>query len=45
VSLSTLEEELEGLDLVLAQEVEREVQEGRMHTGTCSVVQIVGVRV
>ena len=45
VSLSTLEEELEGLDLVLAQEVEREIQEGRMHTGNCSVVQIVGVRV
>jgi SAM-dependent methyltransferase len=44
VSLSTLEEELGGLDLVLAQEVEREILEGRMHTGECSVVQIVGVK-
>jgi SAM-dependent methyltransferase len=44
VSLSTLEEELEGLEFLIARELEREVHEGRMHTGRSSVVQVVGVR-
>jgi len=44
ISLQALEEELEGLDFLVAQEVEREVHEGRMHTGRGSVVQVVGVR-
>jgi len=44
ISLSDLEEELEGLDFMLAREAEREVHEGRMHTGRGSVVQVVGVR-
>ena len=37
-------EELEGLDFVVAREAEREVREGRMHTGLGSVVQVVGIR-
>ena len=44
VSLPTLEEELDGLDFLVAQEIEREVHEGRMNTGRGSVVQVVGVR-
>jgi SAM-dependent methyltransferase len=45
VSLSTLEEEFAGLDFLVAQETEREIREGRMHTGWSSVVQVVAVRV
>jgi SAM-dependent methyltransferase len=45
VSLDTLKQELEGLDFLVAQELEREVHEGRMHTGRSSVVQLVGVKV
>jgi SAM-dependent methyltransferase len=44
VTLEMLEEELEGLDFVVAQETVREVHEGRMHTGRGSVVQVVGIR-
>jgi len=44
IALPTLEEELEGLDFLVAQETEREVHEGRMHTGRGSVVQVVGMR-
>jgi len=43
-TLEILEEELRALDLVVAREMEREVHEGRMHTGLSSVVQVVGVR-
>lgn len=43
-SLEELEEELEGLELLVARETEREVHEGRMHTGKGSVVQLVGRR-
>ncbi|MFC1662133.1 class I SAM-dependent methyltransferase [Gemmatimonadota bacterium] len=43
-TLDLLREELEGLDFVVAQEAEREVREGRMHTGRGSVVQVVGIR-
>jgi SAM-dependent methyltransferase len=45
VSLETLEKELSGLEVVVAQETEREVHEGRMHTGQGSVVQFVGRKV
>lgn len=45
VTLETLREELEGLNLVVARECERDVQEGWMHTGLASVVQLVGVKV
>ncbi len=45
VSLATLEEEFEGLKFLLSQETEREIREGRMHTGWSSVAQVVGVRV
>jgi SAM-dependent methyltransferase len=44
LTLSNLEEELLPLDFLVAQEVEREVHEGRMHTGLSSVVQLVGQR-
>ena len=43
-SLAELEEELEGLEFLLARETEREVHEGRLHTGRGSVVQLVGRR-
>ncbi len=43
-SLEELEEELEGLEFLVARETEREVHEGRMHTGKGSVVQLVGRR-
>ena len=45
VTLSDLRKELEGLEFLVAREVEREVHEGRMHTGRGSVVQVVGRRV
>jgi SAM-dependent methyltransferase len=45
VSLATLEEEFEGLKFLVAQETEREIHEGRMHSGRSAVAQVVGVRV
>jgi SAM-dependent methyltransferase len=45
LSLSDLKEEFQGLELLLAQETEREVHEGHMHTGRSSVVQLVGRRI
>lgn len=42
--LDDLRTELAGLDLDIGQEVEREVLEGRGHTGRSAVVQILGVR-
>ncbi len=44
MTLDALRGELRGLDLVHAVEVEREVEEGRLHRGIAAVVQIVGVR-
>jgi SAM-dependent methyltransferase len=44
MTLGILAEELVGLDPLFAREVEREVQEGRMHHGVGSVVQFVGQR-
>ncbi len=43
-SLETLTAELAGLELVVAREVEREVIEGRLHTGRAATIQLVGVR-
>lgn len=43
-TLEALQPELAGLDWVLARETERDVIEGRYHTGRASVVQLVGVR-
>ena len=45
MSLNELRNELEGLELVHARELERNVYEGRGHTGLGAVVQVVGVRV
>jgi hypothetical protein len=42
VSLTELREELVGLDLVVAREVDRDVVEGRLHHGRSAVVQVVG---
>lgn len=44
VSLDTLHEELGELDFLVSREVERDVLEGRMHTGPGSVVQVVARR-
>lgn len=41
VSLDELRVELGGLDFVIAQEVERDVLEGRLHVGRSAVVQLV----
>jgi hypothetical protein len=38
----SLVSELAGLDLLVAQEIEREVNEGVLHKGTAAVVQVVG---
>lgn len=43
-SLAVLRQELAGLELLHAHELEREVSEGSYHTGVASVVQIVGRR-
>ena len=42
--LATLEREIVGLDIVLARETEREVIEGRGHTGAGAVVQLIARR-
>lgn len=39
-----LREELDGLDFIVAREVEREVNEGRYHLGPAAVVQLVARR-
>jgi hypothetical protein len=44
LTLELLSEELDGLDPLVAREVEREVREGQMHRGRGSVVQYVGLR-
>jgi hypothetical protein len=44
MSLEELKLELEGLELVHAVQMEREVREGRGHTGLASVVQLLGVK-
>lgn len=42
MSLSALRAELDGLELLQAEEVVREVHEGRYHNGRSEVVQVVG---
>jgi len=44
MTVETLLQELEGLEPLVAREVEREVREGQMHRGLGSVVQYVGIR-
>lgn len=44
MSLDDLQQELAGMEFLHAQELEREVREGRYHTGLASVVQIVARR-
>ena len=45
MTLETLRDELHGLDLVVAQEIERDFNEGRYHNGHGAVVQVVGIKV
>jgi hypothetical protein len=44
MSLDLLRPELEGLDLVVARELERDVNEGPRHSSWSAVVQVVGVK-
>jgi SAM-dependent methyltransferase len=44
MSLEELKRELEGLELVHAVQMERDVREGRGHTGLASVVQLLGIK-
>lgn len=44
MTLSALRDELAGLDLVVARELERDVQEGKYHQGRSAVVQVVGIK-
>ncbi|MEM8963108.1 MAG: class I SAM-dependent methyltransferase [Acidobacteriota bacterium] len=40
MSLTSLEQELEGLDFVIGREIDRTVEEGEFHSGPSAVVQI-----
>ncbi|MBL8981795.1 MAG: class I SAM-dependent methyltransferase [Gemmatimonadetes bacterium] len=44
MSIAVLREELAGLDFLVAQEIDREVIEGKYHTGTASVVQVLALK-
>lgn len=44
LALEELQPELVGLEFSRAQQIEREVREGRGHTGLASVVQILGIK-
>ena len=44
VSLEELQREVGTLDLLIAQETERDIVEGRCHQGHSAVVQVVGVK-
>lgn len=44
MELSELREELRGLNLIHAIEREREIYEGRLHTGTGAVVQVIAIK-
>ena len=44
MSLDLLHEELQGLRFELAQEIDREVVEGKFHTGLGAVVQVIAVK-
>jgi hypothetical protein len=43
MTLESLREELAGLDLVIARDVDREVHEGAFHGGPSATVQVVAV--
>ena len=43
--LSDLREELSGLELVVDREIEREIHEGKGHSGMSAVVQVIGRKV
>jgi len=40
ISAKTIEKEFPGLDIILAQDIEREVIEGTNHTGQAAVTQL-----
>jgi SAM-dependent methyltransferase len=44
MTLTALQEELTGLELVIGREIEREVREGARHTGRGAVVQVLARR-
>ncbi len=44
MSLDALRRELDGLDFIEARETEREIVEGRLHSGVGAVVQVVAVK-
>jgi SAM-dependent methyltransferase len=44
MSLDALRRELRGLDFIEARETEREIVEGRLHSGVGAVVQVVAVK-
>ncbi|MBA4185603.1 MAG: class I SAM-dependent methyltransferase [Acidobacteria bacterium] len=44
VSLDSLQEELKGLHFDIAQEIEREVQEGKYHNGQSAVVRVLAFK-
>ena len=44
MSLDDLKQELAGLKLIHAVEIEREVREGSRHTGLASVIQVIGIK-
>jgi hypothetical protein len=43
-SLAELREELQGLEFEHAVEIDRDVNEGKYHTGTGAVLQVLGVK-
>ena len=45
MQLQDLEQELAGLEIILAQEIERDVIEGLYHTGRGAVVQVIGRKI
>ncbi|MDQ8186887.1 class I SAM-dependent methyltransferase [Pelagicoccus sp. SDUM812002] len=44
LSIDQLKQDLDGLDFLVAQETERDIQEGNLHTGIGSVAQVVAVK-
>ena len=42
LSRAEIEQEFSGFEIVLSRELEREMIEGRFHTGLASVVQFIG---
>lgn len=43
-NLAELEQQLQGLELVIGREIEREVSEGELHNGASCVVQLLAVK-